>query len=735
MQQYVAIKDFEARLNDELSIKKGDSIELISDDSEFNDGWFMGKNLSSGKVGLYPKIFTKVKDNDSYNKPTLLRSRSRRNPSSPITATPNSTSASVSTSNVEQYVNDIDNALSELQDRELQLNEVDSWSYQDVSKYFQLLGFDENTSGQFVKHKISGAILLELDLTFIKELDIDSFGTRFEIYKEIENLKRYKEATGKSLSDEKLDKPLPQRPNSVIIERGHNTIDSDSDFVQIETPEKDSFRLSGTPKDTFSSKYDWKTPQNNSSDFYSSRDAFDEEVDNVAVHNNNNNNNNNHSKANGNDADVGVQQFLSPRRAPQPPSYPSPVSRNPMKFGINSPDREDFKSSTMISHSRQSSGVASSVYQDIDIPPLKSHSRQNSDFYSKRFSTVLHLNTHLNDLTNSTSNSSASNVIKSAIEPTSIDLENVKLNSNERRSVSANDVVKSNEKETIGKRHATTIFQRRPLAKSKTSAFMEGIQSITAAESTKSASFSGLMYKRGSMVSSWKRRYFTLHKTRLSYFLSANDSKEKGLIDITSHRVLPVNSESNSAEDRLSAVYAATAGYGRYCFKLVPPAPGSRKNLTFTQQKVHYFVVESAQEMRDWMSFLIKATIELDESVPVISSCSTPTIPLQKAQELMVVARQSAQENLENLEKLKMEDDEKNGMSTPYLVTSGKMQPNFNKNITPSSGSGSTANLNGFGSGTATPPVVTNLDENWEQPGLKKEGSFRRVLSLRRNKD
>lgn len=78
-QLYTVIKDFKARLGDELTISKGDAIELISDDREYGDGWYMGKNLRTGKVGLYPKVFTREKTtNGTVNRPSLLRSRSRR---------------------------------------------------------------------------------------------------------------------------------------------------------------------------------------------------------------------------------------------------------------------------------------------------------------------------------------------------------------------------------------------------------------------------------------------------------------------------------------------------------------------------------------------------------------------------------------------------------------------------------------------------------------------------------
>ena len=75
-----------------------------------------------------------------------------------------------------------------------------------------------------------------------------------------------------------------------------------------------------------------------------------------------------------------------------------------------------------------------------------------------------------------------------------------------------------------------------------------------------------------------------------------------------------------SDDDRLISLYAASLGKGKYCFKLVPPQPGSKKGLTFTEPRVHYFAVENKSEMKAWLSAIIKATIDIDTSVPVISS-------------------------------------------------------------------------------------------------------------------
>ena len=47
--------DFTARSPDELTLVRGDRIELIERDDDFGDGWFLGKHLGNGTTGLFPE--------------------------------------------------------------------------------------------------------------------------------------------------------------------------------------------------------------------------------------------------------------------------------------------------------------------------------------------------------------------------------------------------------------------------------------------------------------------------------------------------------------------------------------------------------------------------------------------------------------------------------------------------------------------------------------------------------
>jgi hypothetical protein len=51
----LVVHDFLARSADELSLAKGDRIELIERDDDFGDGWFLGRHMNNGSTGLFPE--------------------------------------------------------------------------------------------------------------------------------------------------------------------------------------------------------------------------------------------------------------------------------------------------------------------------------------------------------------------------------------------------------------------------------------------------------------------------------------------------------------------------------------------------------------------------------------------------------------------------------------------------------------------------------------------------------
>ncbi|KAH7326346.1 hypothetical protein B0I35DRAFT_132247 [Stachybotrys elegans] len=56
----LVIHDFQARSSDELSLAKGDKVELLERDDEFGDGWFLGRHLANSNSGLFPEVYTRV---------------------------------------------------------------------------------------------------------------------------------------------------------------------------------------------------------------------------------------------------------------------------------------------------------------------------------------------------------------------------------------------------------------------------------------------------------------------------------------------------------------------------------------------------------------------------------------------------------------------------------------------------------------------------------------------------
>ncbi|KAH9880947.1 hypothetical protein IAQ61_001241 [Plenodomus lingam] len=211
------------------------------------------------------------------------------------------------------------------------------------------------------------------------------------------------------------------------------------------------------------------------------------------------------------------------------------------------------------------------------------------------------------------------------------------------------------------KRHTTdsTVKEsRKKYKKHGTSAYLKGRQQVSPQEAMANCDYSGWMKKKSSsLMTTWKTRLFVLRGRRLAYYYSENDTEEKGLIDISSHRVLPAMDEKmtgfhasvtraaaspssphNSTIQTAASVDAAktTPGLeddmaGMFIFKLVPPRAGLQKGVQFTKPIVHYFAVDSLTVGRLWMAALMKATIDRDEALPFTTTYQQKTISLEKA--------------------------------------------------------------------------------------------------------
>ncbi|KAK9457261.1 hypothetical protein V1511DRAFT_455458 [Dipodascopsis uninucleata] len=738
----VAVHDFSRRTADELTLKKGDRIEVLETDDGFSDGWYMGRNLTTDQTGLFPYVYTAL------SKAPSSPSQSSNNPSmSPPTNEEAFADSSQKHASIYEAFNDIENALSGLGpsvNNTLAPETVISWTPQDVYLYFQQQDFDPDVCDKFTEHKITGAILLELELSHLKELDIASFGTRFEVNKEIEKLRQASKSGTSSVSSNYPPQYVNNRHRSVMPletdsrarlnprELGHTRQRSRS--VEM-TSDTSSPHHQATP----SFDRGWQIPASPSFTGYSQSPESTREVVPLAP------SHKQHFTDNSTPEDTPSIPSL-----PRTPSLATQENRDSRSAGFHnypeSPDRRgrparglglsnagipttpgsvhnkassissiSSRGSSFVDESRMRSQLHS-VQESIDTVVGSGLESRQSMPATKRDSGMFRTSMSGSPIASKKSNSLAASAEITDISsvPTSSHtsmtpptlsssfvndegyLDSAALKNRsvhtfggsphklENHSPRRNQTVPvdntSSSPSGANKRLSTSnlniseprslsssAFKPKRLGKQNTSAFTEGIQHISPAQSASTGDHFGWMSKRGgSGVGTWKSRFFVLHGTRLSYFSSRNDEREKGLIDITAHKVVPIRAN----EDKLVALYAASTGSGRYSFKLMPPLPGSRKGVTFTAPKVHYFAVDSKEELRGWMNALMKATIDRDDTVPVISSCNTPTVSLARARELNQLAMEARAEEL-RLTSMQIEGNESvSTMSTPDLSVS-----------------------------------------------------------------
>ena len=238
----------------------------------------------------------------------------------------------------------------------------------------------------------------------------------------------------------------------------------------------------------------------------------------------------------------------------------------------------------------------------------------------------------------------------------------------------------------------------RKKSKKETSAYTRGLEKKTPQEQMVGADYSGWMKKKSTnLMTTWKPRLFVLKGRRLSYYYSESDDQEKGLIDISFHRVLPADNDrltglhatltgaTNSptspigphtetiASKQAAAEPESTLSKGKedqmFIFKLVPPRAGLSRAVTFTKPTIHYFAVPNIKQGRLWMAALMKATIDRDDSKPITTTYQQKTISLAKAR--MMRHRPPALMNLDehvDEEILKTPASDKNGLNIQGII-------------------------------------------------------------------
>ncbi|CAI4985948.1 CFC_HP_G0089510.mRNA.1.CDS.1 [Saccharomyces cerevisiae] len=193
-------------MEDELDMKPGDKIKVITDDEEYKDGWYFGRNLRTNEEGLYPVVFTQKITVEKA--PTLMRAKSTKRQCTtefkddsigPPDRFTNSgrdeeehsithetiLSATDGLDVVESTVSQQPRVVLLGSERRFgkssylingidttKLNPVEAefWSPEEITAYFIMEGYDVQSASRFQKHKISGKILLELELVHLKRV-------------------------------------------------------------------------------------------------------------------------------------------------------------------------------------------------------------------------------------------------------------------------------------------------------------------------------------------------------------------------------------------------------------------------------------------------------------------------------------------------------------------------------------------------------------------------------------
>lgn len=237
----------------------------------------------------------------------------------------------------------------------------------------------------------------------------------------------------------------------------------------------------------------------------------------------------------------------------------------------------------------------------------------------------------------------------------------------------------------------------RKKSKKETSAYTRGLEKKTPQEQMIGADYSGWMKKKSSnLMTTWKPRLFVLKGRRLSYYYSETDEQEKGLIDISFHRVLPADNDrltglhatltgatnsptspinaqgtiaSAEADAEPESSLSKSGGDSMFIFKLVPPRAGLSRAVNFTKPTVHYFAVPNIKQGRLWMAALMKATIDRDDSKPITTTYQQKTISLAKAQQMRhrPPALMNLDEKVEE-ETLKTPASDKHGLNIQGII-------------------------------------------------------------------
>ncbi|ORY81032.1 hypothetical protein BCR37DRAFT_62638 [Protomyces lactucae-debilis] len=567
-----AVFNFPGTTEEDLPLTAGERIEVLSRDDDFGDGWWEGRSLETGRVGLFPKIYTA----EHMPSPSLiatsaasLQNESLSDLQPPLNGTEEFSAYEAAPIDLDRMLdpdssyNAPDDALQDTHESESHAQsrhsagsdapdeaerpksaglplDIEVWTPEQVSQHFAHLGFD--LAQKFKEHEVSGHVLLAMHHADLREIDIVAFGKRFEVMREIDKLRSQQSTPHAENQSSEITSRQPLAPENPRPSYERTKVVDGVQHLRINT---------NTAKDmnSVASPIGHTTP--------ALQIAGGIDVPRTAY----------------------SAMTSSPGSSPTK-SHKKALSTSSLAFGNNGVDKH---------HSRAWSHDT-----------IKTSSAIESD---ARRSDALGSVPELNGSVAST-DSSSDLKSPSFASPSSAG----QSHSSPRAGTSSS-----------GLQQKRSILGRRQ-PKWRPNAVSENLEQLPVAEAVKAADFSGWLRKRSERNYQWNLRFFVLKGTRLAYYLTDEDTQERGIIDINAYKVQQV-------EDLLFY------GPAKLTFKVVPPAPGASRSLNFTPPKTVYFNAESATLMREWMTAMTKATIGRDWSTPVISSCTTKTISLKAAQE------------------------------------------------------------------------------------------------------
>ena len=138
-------------------------------------------------------------------------------------------------------------------------------------------------------------------------------------------------------------------------------------------------------------------------------------------------------------------------------------------------------------------------------------------------------------------------------------------------------------------------------------ASMEAPTGLSVLSRLRPLSKEGWIKKKGERYNTWNTRYLALKGADLIVLRDPSAEKIKGYIRMRGYKVV--------ADENTNP--------GKYGFKLVHET-----------ERTHYFSMDDAETMRDWMKVLMKSTIDRDTRQPVVSSYNNQTVSLEEAQRM-----------------------------------------------------------------------------------------------------